>query len=350
MKKIILPLLYAALGCLALLSLPSCRSDLPPLASTIPISSQPASPSESTAEPVYDPEHYVVIRTAEDLMAFQRAVNEDGYRFDGMTVVFLDDVDMLDYLWSPLDGKMLKDVTFDGMGHTVSNLRFTDYEYPLDAEPDNTDKGCGLVDVAEGNMIFRDLTLLDSTMVAYDHSVGNFVGAIKEGLVIFENCRTVGFTAEGWLNWFQRDRETGGHAVAMWMGGFVGSIGESGRTTFSRCSAEDLTLEGFHNLAGFVGYDVSGRLDASDFSDCNVTGADLTFSYCLAESYTAEQDRKFVSVFFNSHDWTDNIDDCTEAGCHFSDVAFYDWANDCTPYTPDTFRSHPCREEVDTND
>ncbi len=359
MKKLTAWLLCALLCASLCPTLTACKSRGKPSAQTpgpnaIPSDSQTDTfpMTETDVDPSdrdYDPDLYVVIRTAEDLMAFKRAVNEDGYRFDGMTVVFLDDVDMGDYTWSPLDGRMLAGVTFDGLGHTVSNLRFADYEYPLEAEPDSAKKGCGLVGVAAEDMVFRDLTLTDTSVKAYDHSVGNFVGSVHGGLVRFENCRSVGFTAEGWMDWFDRDRDRGGHAISMRMGGFVGYIGEGGRVDFTGCSVEGLSLSGFHNLAGFVGYDGSGELDAADFSDCRVEGADLTFSYCLAENYTAEQAKKFVSVFFNGLDHADNIDGCTALGNRFEDVTFYDWADDCAAYTPENFRSW-AGEEAELHD
>ena len=320
---------------------------------TSPSPSDPSSPaigtSELTApETAYDPSLYVVIRTAEDLMAFNRAVNRDEYRFDGMTVIFLSDVDMQGYTWTPLDGARLVGVTFDGQGHTIENLTPADHEYPVDAEPDNREKGCGLVDVAEGDMIFRDLTIAHARVSAYDHSVGCFVGAIYGGRVTFEQCRAVDFRAEGWMDWFDRDREQGGHAVAMRMGGFVGYVGEGGGVSFDACAVEDLTLSGFHNLAGFVGYDASGTLDAADFTDCAVKGAAITFAYCLAENYTVDQPKKFVSVFYNAADWVDGLDACTSRGNVFEDVIYYDYANDSTAYTPTDFRSWS-REEAESH-
>lgn len=343
--------LCAVLGVLVLSALLSgCSgcgkpSDRAPVSdgSDLTAPSKPLSPWEETtvepAEQIYDPSLYVVIATAEDLMAFHRAVNRDGFRFNGMTVIFLDDVDMRDYTWTPLDGGKLVGVTFDGQGHTLSGLRFADYEYPLDAEPANADKGCGLIDVAEGDLFFRDLTLADSRVTAYDRSVGLFIGSIKQGLVRFENCHAVDFTAEGWMDWFHSDRTSGGHAVAMRLGGFVGYVDREGRVAFADCSVEGLTLSGFHHLAGFVGYDGSGTLDASCFSNCTVKGAEITFSYCLAEGYSVDQPQKFVSVFFNARDWADTTALCTAAENRYSDVFFYDWADNNSAYTPENFTS-----------
>ena len=146
------------------------------------------------------------------------------------------------------------------------------------------------------------------------------------------------------MDWFHRDRNQGGHSIAMRVGGFVGYIGEDGEASFRACTAEDLTLSGFHNLAGFVGYDGSGGLDASDFTACSVRDAHITFSYCMAESYTPDQPQKFVSVFYNATDWADSTAACAEAGNVYTDVIFYDWANDSTAYTPENFRSQTPEE------
>ncbi|MBE6653505.1 MAG: hypothetical protein E7610_08850 [Ruminococcaceae bacterium] len=337
----LLPLFLAVLILLTACGPSGKRPNKNPSANTGKIPHQTASTTEAGVpeETAYDPNLYVVIRSAEDLMAFNRAVNRDEYDFSHMTVVFLSDVDMADYTWTPLDGRRLIGTTFDGQGHTLKNLRLADHEYPSHAQPDIHDKGCGLVDVAEGDLLFRDLTLERARVKAYDLAVGSFVGSIKHGFVRFENCHTDDFTVEGWMDWYNRDVEQGGHAIALRIGGFIGYVGEDGRASFSDCSAENLSLSGFHNLAGFVGYDGSGFLGASAFSNCCVTGAEITFSYLLSEAFTAEQELKFVSVFFNSSDHADNIDACLAAGNHFENVRYYDWANDYAVYTPNNFRS-----------
>ena len=347
MRACSLRILTALLGVVCLLALPAlltgckgCRKSPDRPADTVePFTCEAEDTAHTSANGEYDPTRYVVIRTAEDLMAFNRAVNLDGYRFDGMTVVFLADVDVSDYTWTPLDGAKLAGVTFDGQGHTLSGIRFAHHEYPADEPPADADRGCGLVDVAEGDLLFRDLTLSQVRVSAYDHSVGGFVGSVKCGSVGFEGCRVTDFTVEGWMDWFHRDRNSGGHTVAMRVGGFVGYVGEGGRVRFDTCTAEGLTLSGFHNLAGFVGYDGSGELDASHFTSCAVMGAEITFSYCLAEAYTADQPQKFVSVFYNATDWVDSVTPCLAAGNRYADVTFYDWAEDSTAYTPDIFQS-----------
>ena len=70
----------------------------------------------------YDPEYTVVINTAEDLMNFNKAVNEDGEVYFDMTIVLTADIDLTGYTWVPLDGYAFDYTTFDGNGHTISNM------------------------------------------------------------------------------------------------------------------------------------------------------------------------------------------------------------------------------------
>ena len=240
---------------------------------------------------------------------------------------------MQDYTWTPLDGSKLVNVTFDGQGHTISHLHPADHEYSPDDEPENHEKGCGLIDVAVGNMTFRNLTITETQVDAYDHSVGNLIGAIYNGQVTFESCHSVAFTVNGWMEYGNSSRP-----YAMRLGGFVGYIWSAGSATFSNCTVEDLTLSGLHNMAGFVGYDASGTLDATDFSNCAVRNAQITFSYFLVDGYTEGQDKKFVSVFFNAADHADNLDACETAGNTYTNVNYWDFVND-QKHPADQFRS-----------
>ena len=297
----------------------------------------------------YDPAHYVVIRTAEDLMAFHKAVNEAGEQFLGMTVVFLDDVDMSGYTWTSLDGTALKGVTFEGFGHTICNLRFADYEYETQEDVVFSDKGCGFIGAACGDLTFRNLTLLNTVVTAYDGSVGNFVGSLKNGRAEFVNCRSAGFTADGWLDYGNQDIDNGGHAIALRMAGFIGHMGKNSTVAFRNCHVESIRLSGFKDLAAFVGYDEAGTLDAPCFSGCTVKNAEFTFSYCLAENYSVDMPRKFVSVFFNGKNWVDRIDQCVEMGNSYEEVRFYDWSDNSTEYTPANFRSWTSEDTAESN-
>lgn len=292
-----------------------------------------AETSDPNAE--YDPETYVVISSAEDLMAFNKAVNEDMEYFDDMTVVFTTDIDMTGYEWIPLDGNALFGVTFEGNGHTISNLKFVDHE-PEQGTP-ASEMGSGFVGVAVADMTFQNLTIDTASVVAYERAVGCFVGVQTNGYIWFENCSVKNFTAEGWMDYSNQNRDEGGHPISFRLAGFVGH-NMAGSLGFQSCHVENVKLSGFHNLAAFVGYG-SATLDAYAFEECSVKNLECTFSYCMADAYTIDQEKKYVSVFFNAADWVDNIDLCVELGNTFEGVSYYDWSDDNAEYTPSDFRS-----------
>ncbi len=291
--------------------------------------------TQDPADMEYDPELYVVIKTAEDLMAFNKAVNEEGEYFDDMTVVFVNDIDMTGYEWIPLDGNALFGVIFDGLGHTISNLQFATYD-PEQGTP-AAEMGSGFVGVAVADMTFQNLTIDTASVLAYERAVGCFVGVQTNGYIWFENCAVKNFTADGWMDYSNQDRNNDGHPISFRLAGFVGH-NMAGQLGFQNCHVENVKLSGFHNLAAFVGYG-SATLDAYAFEDCSVKNLDCTFSYCMADAYTIDQEKKYVSVFFNAADWVDNIDLCVELGNTFEGVSYYDWSDDNAEYTPADFRS-----------
>ena len=296
----------------------------------------PTEGGDETQDPGdYDPELYVVISTPEDLMAFNKAVNEDFEYFDDMTVVFTADIDMTGYEWIPLDGNGLFGVTFEGNGHTISNLKFVDHD-PEQGTP-ASEIGSGFVGVAVGDMTFQNLTIDTASVTAYERAVGCFVGVQTNGYIWFENCYVKNFTADGWMDYNNQDRENDGHPISFRLAGFVGH-NMAGQLGFLNCHVENIKLSGFHNMAGFVGYG-SVTLDDFAFENCSVKNADFIFSYCLADAYTVDMPRKFVSVFYNGAQWVDNIDSCVELGNTFEGVSFYDYTADNAEYTPSDFRS-----------
>lgn len=297
-----------------------------------------ADTTEETQDPAdieYDPELYVVIKTPEDLMAFNKAVNEDMEYFDDKTVIFLADIDMTGYEWTPLDGNCLFGVIFEGNGHTISNLQFATHD-PEQGTP-AAEIGSGFVGVAPVDMTFQNLTIDTASVIAYERAVGCFVGVQTNGYVSFENCTVKNFTADGWMDYGNQDRNNGGHPISFRLAGFVGH-NMAGQLYFENCHVENVKLSGFHNMAAFVGYG-SATLDEYAFENCSVKNLECTFSYCLSDSYTVDMPRKFVSVFFNHAQWVDKVQACIDMGNTFDGVSYYDWTDDNAEYTPADFVS-----------
>ena len=295
----------------------------------------PADGDETQDPGEYDPETYVVISSAEDLMAFNKAVNEDYEYFDDMIVVFTADIDMTGYEWIPLDGNCLYGVTFEGNGHTISNLQFALHDPEQGTPADQM--GSGFVGVAPVDLTFQNLTIDNASVLAYERAVGCFVGVQTGGYIWFENCSVKNFTAEGWMEYNNQNRDEGGHPISFRLAGFVGH-NMAGGLGFQSCHVENIKLSGFHNLAAFVGYG-SATLDEFAFEDCSVKNAEFTFSYCLADAYSVDMPRKFVSVFFNHAQWIDKVQACIDTGNTFEGVSYYDYADGNAEYTPADFVS-----------
>ncbi len=289
--------------------------------------------AQETAADTDDSSLYVAIRTPEDLMAFNAAVNNpaDETDFSFMTVVFLSDLDMSGYIWTPLDGAWLEQVTFDGRGHTISHLTLADHALPADSAADA--QGAGFIGVSHFGVTFRDLTFAHMRVTAYASCVGGIIGtnAAPAGAVRFENVHIKDFTVDGWMDLGNQAAETGGHPVATCIGGFIGR-NTGGSPRFTDCTVEDLALSGFHSLGGFVGSDAGGALTADAFSGCAVRSAELTFSYSLADSYINGPVAGLVSVFYCASDGADTAAAVAAAGNSFSHVTYYDYADDLCAY------------------
>ena len=321
-------------------------------ATQAPVDSEPVG-SGDDSEPgdddtVYDPEYYVVIRTAEDLMNFNQQTNEldeDGYPvndFFEMTVVLTADIDMTGYDWVPLNGMALGYVTFDGKGHTISNLEIL--HDPAQGTPP-AEIGAGFVGVATDDLYFKDINFDNCHVTAYERAVGNLVGCVTNGYMSFENVNVTNFTVDGWMDWDNQVRDQGGHPICQRLGGFIGHImAADSSTEFINCHVENIKMTGLQNLAGFIGY-ASAAVDEYCFENCSVSNAEFTFSYCMMDGKTIDMPKKYVSVFYNAVDWTDNIDYVLDNGNTFSSVSYFDWFNDNTEYTAGELRSQS-REEA----
>ncbi len=296
----------------------------------------PSADTGSGEEPEYDPEEYVVIRTAEDLMKFNEEVNSGDVDHCYKTVLFLDDIDMTGYTWTPLDGYWVEGVIFDGQNHTISNLTFE--EFNPDPYGATTDFGSGFIGVNYYSNTFQNITFKNASVVAKRSHVACIIGTNRcdGGDVFFDNVHIDGFSGLG---------ECEGIGTTIRVGGFIG-CNAAGFPTFNNCSAKNLQLSGFHNLAAFVGYDMANTIAEQSFDDCVVENCQFTFSYCQSDSYTTDMPRKFVSVFYNASNWADNVDYVADRGNTFADVFYYDWTDDNREYRAEEFRSWT-REEAE---
>ena len=309
-----------------------------------PTTEEPTTEEPTTEEPTTDNssapiEGAINIGTAEELIAWANTIVEDGTDYFDVVVNFTADIDLAGYNWIPLDGAYLDCVTFEGNGHTIKNMTIegTD-EHNMDAAH-MFPYGFGFIQNAEYDLTFKNLTFDGAKITAWERHVGVFVGNVYgNAWLTFENCHVSNFTLDGWMDYQNTNPEEGGHAIAFRVAGFVGGV-FAGNMEFINCTVKEGKMSGFHNLAAFIGYDATGAVSADCFEGCHAENLEMTFSYCLADAYTVDQPRKFVSVFYNASNWVDNIDDFDETGNTFKGIYFIDYTNPEAVYEPTNFRS-----------
>ena len=238
-----------------------------------------------------------------------------------------------------MDGAYLDCVTFEGNGHTIRNMTIEGTEEPLEDAAHMYPYGFGFIQNAEYDLTFQNLNFDNVHITAWERHVGVFVGNVYGAAwLYFENCHVSNVQIDGWMDYKNADEEPSEHSIAFRVAGFVGG-NFAGNIEFVNCSVKEAKMTAFHNLAAFVGYDATGNVDADSFTNCHAENIEMTFSYCLSASYTADQPRKFVSVFFNANDWVDNIDDFEGTDNTYQGIYFIDYTDPDAVYNPDNFRS-----------
>lgn len=227
------------------------------------------------------PEKFV-ITSVSDLQTFADAVNEGDY--DGKTdaVVTLDaDLDLAGIAWTPM-GDTSHDFagTFDGQGHTISNLTIGTADAPITGEL------AGLFGVVEGTV--KNLFLDE---VSVNANVGYYVG----GLVAYavgpiENCHItkldmdavapgvgglIGYATSG--NSIYGCSVSGEIAVksgCQGVGGFIGSMGKNAQITYSGATVSvTAPKERSTNAGGFIGRGNGERAARAIIKNCYSKGA-----------------------------------------------------------------------------
>ncbi|MBO5842048.1 MAG: hypothetical protein J6R46_03530 [Clostridia bacterium] len=292
--------------------------------------------TDNTSAPV---EGAINIGTAEELIAWANTIIEEGTDYFEVTVNFTSDIDLAGYNWIPIDGAFLDCVTFEGNGHTIKNMTIAGNDEPLEDAAHFYPYGFGFIQNAEYDLEFKNLNFDGVKIEAWERHVGVFVGNVYgNAWLTFENCHVSNVELNGWLDYNNQDPANGGHPISFRVAGFIGGV-FAGTPEFTDCTVKNGKMSGFHNLAGFIGYDATGNVDADSFTNCHVENLEMTFSYCQSDSYTADMPRKFVSVFYNAADWVDNIDDFDESGNTFKDIYFIDYTDPDAVHTPEDFRS-----------
>lgn len=227
------------------------------------------------------PEKFV-ITSVSDLKTFADAVNEGDY--DGKTdaVVTLDaDLDLAGIAWTPM-GDTSHDFagTFDGQGHTISNLTIGTADAPITGEL------AGLFGVVEGTVknLFLDEVSVNANVRYY---VG---GLVAYAVGPIENCHItkldmdavapgvgglIGYATSG--NSIYGCSVSGEIAVksgCQGVGGFIGSVGKNAQITYSGATVSvTAPKERSTNAGGFIGRGNGERAARAIVKNCYSKGA-----------------------------------------------------------------------------
>lgn len=312
----------------------------------------------------------VVIESAEDFINFNKAVIasmrayadattdqeiDSVQTWEDITVYFENDVDMSGYEWIPMDGHFLTNITFDGRGHTIKNLKIIDPEderipdLPNERDSGKTYKfGFGLVGNAYSDMTFKDLKFETVELTAYAQHCGVLIGGVYAGdgassTIYVDNVSMEEVTINGYM-----PSDDSGHNISIRVACFIGMTTASTDVEFTDCSVTTAYLSGYHNLAAFLGYDGSATVSEYNFTNCSAFDITMEFSYCQADAYTLKKPFAFVSVFFNSAQWIDNIDAVESEGNTYGAIVFKDYLTKQT-FSPANFRSWSESDEAFIN-
>lgn len=171
------------------------------------------SPNMGTVSPNAD--GIYEISTAQDLRKIAYMLNEQGETFSGKTVRLMADIDLQNEEWIPMGGNASEDGTssvlfkgtFDGNGHTVSNLMISEGNYYVGFFGDlsnatvqnfgiesgmvtGTGKVGGLAGTIRGNVTIKNC--YNKANVSGKSSTGGIVGMASGSNSTVENCYNAG--------------------------------------------------------------------------------------------------------------------------------------------------------------
>lgn len=202
----------------------------------------------------------VEIATADQLFAFAESVNKDGNTYSGKIVKLTADIDLGNRDWTPIgqsggnaQAKSEFYGTFDGQGHTISNLNV-----PQSTYFDNGAFSSGLFGfINSHDVIIKNLNVDNATVEGYHYSgviVGYTCGSI-------ENCNVTNASV---VSTHKNSDDCGDKA-----GIIAGYIREGG---ISGCTVVNCSVSACRDYGGIV-----GCLDSSAYvTDCTVKALEHT--------------------------------------------------------------------------
>ena len=266
----------------------------------------------------------LVIDSVEDLIAFASLVN-GGEKFQGKTITLAADLDLKNMSWTPIGQIGSFNGTFDGQGHTISNLTVHG------AGKSNI----GLFGTTENGEI-KDLTVenanvtgrLNVGVVAGQPYTSKYTNITVTGHVEVNGLAYVGGVGgkNAYANWdnitVKVDEESyvnaysieNGNAYRTYVGGVIGFMGEGAHTVSNVTSNIDV-IGSTCDVGGIVGIAHYGNT----FENITCTG-NVTVTNA-AEAADAEEMGGIAGVWHNQNGYTVTFTNCTFTGELTANVA-----------------------------
>ena len=182
-------------------------------------------------------DNVITITTGAELAALSEMVN-NGTSYAGKTIVLDADIDLNNLAWTPIgacDSKTYFQGTFDGNGHTISNLYI---DNSADTYMYSTSGLFGWIDAASATI--KNLTV-DGATVKGSHWVGVIAGYMTGKII---NCTVTNATVIG----YNVNDEANGDKV----GGLIGYM-NSGAALLDGNTVSNSTVTGYRDVAGLAG-------------------------------------------------------------------------------------------------
>ena len=172
-----------------------------------------------------DADGNILIGSAGELSYFALTMNRDAAQYANKTVKLTKDIDLKNALFTPIKAEK---ITFDGQGHTVSNLTV------------KTDLAAGLFAYATSSTI-KNLTIDGADVTGVNHVAALAGDAL---CTTIENCTVKNATVVTLV----KDGDNGDKA-----GAIAGYLSAEPNAAVLNCSVENCTVRGYRDIGGLIG-------------------------------------------------------------------------------------------------
>lgn len=226
--------------------------------------------------PVDAAEKVVTISSAEELALFAKEITEDGKNYSGYTVNITADIDLGEYLWTPIKGNgKMTGITINGNGHTISNMMVRSCTLEVKTKDGYAYYGTGFIGDTSGAITIKNLNFDGADVAFWDYkeqyagNIGGIIMGYTYGTTVFENVSVT--NSEIW-----------GYGKIGTMLGMGAEPGVS--VTFRNCVSKNNTINAAYDMGGLAGMIQRGNgVDNGKVENCTVEN--ITVNYYPNGSY-----------------------------------------------------------------